>query len=222
MELRFYFPDPIFGWVFFIIITAFLLAASYTDFRWFKIPNLLCVILLALGVIIQVIRGVILAMNEKEVWLLGLNGSWVGGIDGFLFAMAGFAVGFGIFFALWMVGAVRGGDVKLFAAVSAWFGPYYSLWIYLGSAIILIFLSFFRMIGYVLTKGPTKAKKQFMAQQGRARTKKGPKEPTSRLMTYSFPLAVSTVLLTLWFFRYDLELVPPQPESSEPGVVSEN
>jgi prepilin peptidase CpaA len=39
-------------------------------------------------------------------------------------SLLGFAVGFGLTFVLFALGALGGGDVKLLAGVGAWFGPY--------------------------------------------------------------------------------------------------
>jgi prepilin peptidase CpaA len=52
------------------------------------------------------------------------------------FALAGFAVGFALPMALFLIGALGGGDVKLLAGVGAWFGPGVVFRVFLLAAIV--------------------------------------------------------------------------------------
>ena len=49
--------------------------------------------------------------------------SWFGGWAGAAGALAGLTVGFGVLVVPWAMGAMGAGDVKLMAAIGAWFGP---------------------------------------------------------------------------------------------------
>ncbi|WP_110933729.1 A24 family peptidase [Paenibacillus bouchesdurhonensis] len=79
-----------------------LLAAAFvTDIRTMKIPNTITITGTLLGTAYHVITN---------------------GGQGFVFSAKGAAVGFGIMAILYVVRAVGGGDVKLFAAIGAWVG----------------------------------------------------------------------------------------------------
>jgi prepilin peptidase CpaA len=101
--------------VLFVLLTVLIGAAVY-DVRYRKIPNWLSLAGIVLG----------LAIN------FGI-GPPEGGV---LFALQGFAVGFGVYMALYVIRAMGAGDVKLMGAVGAlvgwerWFG------IFLVTAII--------------------------------------------------------------------------------------
>lgn len=55
-------------------------------------------------------------------------------------AMLGFLTGFGLTFALFAIGALGGGDVKLLAGVGAWLGPEAALKIFVIAAIVGMFI----------------------------------------------------------------------------------
>lgn len=83
-----------------------LLAAFVTDLRTMKIPNLITVTGIWSGLSYHLLM---------EGWI----GAW--------FAVAGAATGFGLMFALYLLRAVGGGDVKLFAGIGAWMGIAFAL-----------------------------------------------------------------------------------------------
>lgn len=84
-----------------------LLAAAFvTDIRTMKIPNLITLPGLVSGVLFHV-----------------LTGGWNGIGD----AIKGAVVGFGLMFILYLLRAVGGGDVKLFAGIGAWTGISFTL-----------------------------------------------------------------------------------------------
>jgi prepilin peptidase CpaA len=159
-----------------------------------------------------VVRGAWLGGLDLEAWQLGKHGTWIGAADGLLFALAGFFVGFGIFFFMWIIGACAGGDVKLFAALSAWVGPYISPFILIVATIVLIVLLGLRLVILLIVRDP-----QAPAAAPADRKGKGamPRDPRYRRgMTYSLPVAIATALTLLWFFRYDLNLAQPRPHTS--------
>jgi prepilin peptidase CpaA len=76
--------------------------ACLTDGLWRRVPNLLTVTFLAAGL----------------AW-----GLVAGGAAGGTVALAGAAVGFGLFLLPYVVGWVGGGDIKLMAGLGAFLGP---------------------------------------------------------------------------------------------------
>ena len=84
------------------VLIALVAAAAWTDFRTRQIPNWITVPGAVLGVVLQ---------------------AWYGGLHGLLASLAGAALGFGIFIALYIAGGMGAGDVKLFSAVGAFTGP---------------------------------------------------------------------------------------------------
>ena len=78
-----------------------LLAAFVTDLRSMKIPNVITVTGIFTGLSYHLLTD-------------GWRGAW--------FSAAGAAVGFGLMFVLYLLRAVGGGDVKLFAGIGAWTG----------------------------------------------------------------------------------------------------
>src|SRR4051812_41152392 len=120
--MSFFFPEPVFGWVYLAALWSLLIAASYLDVRTLTIPKRLSLALLGVGLLLNMVRGAWLAWDGGPTWLLPGDSPLTGGLDGLLFALAGFAAGFGLFLLLWLGGVCGGGDVKLFAALGAWTG----------------------------------------------------------------------------------------------------
>jgi Flp pilus assembly protein protease CpaA len=209
-----FFPNPAFAWTFYGILVALLAMAAAIDLRRVLVPKWLSLTTLALGVACNVVRGSWMGGLDLADWCLGPHwdgwrGAWLGGADGLLFALAGFLTGFGIFFLMWTVGACGGGDVKLFAAVGAWVGPYISLWILALSTIILIMLLGLKLGVLFLIQSPKAPSPPQADKKGKAT---GPHEPRiARGLTYSLPLALATALALLWFFRLDLKLAQTRP-----------
>ncbi|MEJ8306750.1 A24 family peptidase [Saccharibacillus sacchari] len=83
----------------------FLAVAFMSDVRTRKIPNWLNLTFVSTGLIYQ---------------------GAVHGLDGLLFAAKGCAIGFVVLFALYLLGAVGAGDVKLFAGIGAWTGTLFA------------------------------------------------------------------------------------------------
>src|SRR5438874_13835628 len=116
-----FFPGLLFAWAFYLVLTALMGVAAYTDLRRMVIPKQLTLGALALGLVFNIVRGAWVGANGEGsgVWLLGANGPFAGALDGLLYAGAGFAIGFGLFVIMWILGTCGGGDVKLFAALGA-------------------------------------------------------------------------------------------------------
>jgi Flp pilus assembly protein protease CpaA len=207
-----FFPAAAFGWLYYGVLVSLLSVAAYIDLRHMKVPKWLSLLVLALGLVANLARGFWLGSQNQEVWKLGANGPWVGAADGLLFALAGFGTGFGIFFLMWIVGLCGGGDVKLLGAASAWFGPYYALWILFLTTVILIVLLFFQLSASFLFSNPHVVFQRLVDNKRKAQSARSRR--WGHGMTFSFSLALATALALLWFFRVDLRLAEPRPDSA--------
>lgn len=85
------------------VFSVLLVIACVTDVRWRRIPNELVVTLALTGFAYSV---------WQDAWLAGIGRS-----------LAGLSLGFAIWIAFFVIGAIGAGDVKLFAAAGAWLGP---------------------------------------------------------------------------------------------------
>ena len=163
-----FFPGPMFGWAFSAVLFGLLAVAAYQDLKRVIVPKWITLPTLALGILFNLVRGGWVEASGGGVW------------SGFLFALAGFGTGFGLFLLMWLLGTCGGGDVKLFAALGAWVGPLLCVFI-LGCTIILVVLQLVTL-----------------AVAGRKVNK--------RRLTYSLPAALVTVVVLLWVFRGELHL----------------
>jgi prepilin peptidase CpaA len=204
-----FFPGPVFGWAFVVVLTGLVLAAAWTDLRTMLIPKRLTLTLLPLGLLFNVARGTWLGAQGGPAWALGPHGGAVGALDGAMFSLTGFLVGFALFFLMWLLGACGGGDVKLFAALGAWVGAYLALWVLAGTVVVVTLVAGFRLLTGFFGSG-YRGVKQYTVRDGRASEPGGRKRPRRRLITYSLPLAVTTAAVLLWAMRVDLRLAAPR------------
>ncbi len=213
-----FFPDPVFGWAFYVVLMALLAIAAYTDLRALVIPKQLTLTLLGLGLAVNLIRGAWLGATGAPVWLLGEGGSGLGALDGVLFSLAGFALGFAIFFVLWVMGACGGGDLKLFAALAAWLGPNLSIMVLIGTLALVFVVSAFRLVAKTSKKGVFAAVRPTPAFNRPTGSGKGP-IPRSRLISYALPVALATAFVVLWVLRVDLRLSAPPETPNERAEI---
>jgi len=211
---RQFFPDLAFGWIFYSVLVAFLIASSIIDFRTLRIPKTLTISCLACGVFFNIGRGVWLGYLDRSVWKLDAA-PLLGAIDGFLFSLAGFASAFAIFFVLWILQAARGGDVKLFSAVGAWVGPWYMVMLMAGSVFMVVVITVGLMLVSLLTSGYTKTRESF-SHKGSQKAVNNSRRGSQRGPTYSFPLAFATALIMLLVFSRDLGLAGPKEPVAVP------
>jgi len=191
-----FFPNMPFGWTFYGVLIAFLAVAAYIDTRRMVIPKWVSLSLLALGVVFNVARGAWLGSEDHVVWQLEPGGPWLGAADGFLFALVGFLVGFIVFFVLWILGVCGGGDLKLFAALSAWVGPSVFFWILALSTVILLVLSLGHMMFQFLARSPQALASLRADKKHNGKVARDPRR--ARGWTYAFPLALATAFILLW------------------------
>jgi prepilin peptidase CpaA len=98
-----------------VLLLSVVLAAAVYDVRYRRIPNWISVGGIAVGV---------------------LANSLTHGIPGLLFALAGFAMGFGLYLVLYLLHAMGAGDVKLMGAIGALVGSKNWLAIFVIAAIL--------------------------------------------------------------------------------------
>jgi Flp pilus assembly protein protease CpaA len=194
-----FYPDPLFGWIFYLTLAGLLAWAAYVDWRLLTIPKPIVFITLGLGLALNLARGLGLGRQGWPGTLLGWTGAFGGAADGLLFAVAGFAVGFLLFFALWLLGTCGGGDVKLFAALGAWLGPLWTIYILIGSYLIILFG--FVLLGWL----------SHVARRGL--------KPRKQQIAYSFPVALAVLVILLWTCRAELGLWRALEGASGPVTV---
>jgi Flp pilus assembly protein protease CpaA len=210
-----YFPEPVFGWAYLISLLAILGMAAYHDLQALVVPKALTVFALGMGLLVNVLRGAWMGSTGGAVWILGANGSWVGGVDGLLFGLAGFGAGFALFFTFWVFGICGGGDVKLFAALGAWVGMYLLLLVLIGT-IVVVFLLMLGRMGWGLATGRGVSPGQRSLPSLRDKGRQAPKARSrSQALGFSLPLALACVFVLPWVFRVDLRFVAPPPAGTE-------
>ncbi|MGF1577968.1 MAG: prepilin peptidase [Gemmataceae bacterium] len=198
MTNPFFFPDPVFGWAFLGILGILLCIASYTDLKSLVLPKWLTITIFALGIIANIVRGVVLSLNDHEVWVLGQSGAFVGALDGLLFALAGFLAAFLLFFFLWIMGVCGGGDVKIAAALGAWIGWSLLLWVFGFTIVTVVVVVIGMMVWGTLTGKKYTVPKATSSPDGKK------KSPTG----FALPLAIACLLVLPWALRRDLQVGP--------------
>jgi len=156
--------------------------SAYTDTRSRRIPNWLTVSALAAGLIYQAVFH-----------------GWPGLAD----AGRAFAVGFGTFFVLWIIGGGGGGDVKLMGALSVWLGFKLTLYAMVLSMVFVILGTGALMAWTVLRHGAKRWKKQYLATgrtdaHGRPVTAESVElRQNRRVMAFAVPVALATWMILL-------------------------
>jgi len=109
-------------------VGAFTLITAAIDVRTRRLPNVLTVPACILGLIFHLVVGF-------------LKGGISGLGEGLLLSAGGFAVGFGLFFLMWIAGSASGGDVKFMGAIGAWLGPMPTIYVFLVGAVYVLLVS---------------------------------------------------------------------------------
>jgi prepilin peptidase CpaA len=163
-----------------LVFNSHVLIASVFDVRARRVPNWLVLSLLIMGI-------------AAVAWGTAPSDSWRA-------ASLGFATGLACWLPLWLLGMLGAGDVKLFAAASAWIGPSLSwraalLAALLGGGIALAML--------VQRRGLRKAADSVAVQAPHPRAIVGAaasaQHPQSaETVPYAVPMAIA--LAIAWFF----------------------
>src|SRR5262245_1581180 len=133
-----FFPNPPFAWLAYLSLAGLCLLTAIIDWKRLRIPNELTLTILGSGLAMNLVRGVWLGVEGKSGLYFGWTGLVGGFVEGLSFSAAGFFVGLAIFFVMWQLGTCGGGDVKLMAAVGAWTGPLWFLYILLGTYVAVV------------------------------------------------------------------------------------
>jgi len=198
-----FFPCALFAWIYLAVLLGILGIASYTDLGRMVVPKQVTLTGLALGVGFNVARGAFLGAKGQAAWMLAEGGPWLGGLDGLLFALAGFALGFAVFFAMWIIGVCGGGDVKLFAALGSWVGPYLAICVLAMTLLVVTAIVLVRQVVH-LSRGQGIRIARLPGRHGTVPARAGKRQ---RALGFSLPLAIATALVLLWAFRVDLQFV---------------
>jgi len=208
IEMKSFFPDQAFGWSFFCILMALLVAAAVIDLRTARIPKILTITIAIAGLLVNIVRGGWLSSQDmswisgrSEPALIGTGSIWTGMIDGFLFSFIGLLLGFIIFFVMYGLGTCGGGDVKLCAGIGAWIGAEYVVFLLFVSVVALVI-----WIGSRILFGDMSPAAGKKSTKGSAGKNKNAGPLPKRRMTFSVPAAVSAAVVLLWVFWSDLHL----------------
>lgn len=196
-----FFPTIGFAWLYLGALFTLLVIASGLDLRQYLIPKWNSLAVLALGVVGNVVRGAWLGADGRPTWILSESGPFVGAIDGLLFAVSGFAIGFVLFFLMWLLGVCGGGDVKLFAGLGACVGAYLVVLV-LAVSLPVVFLCAMAQMMIAIAQG------NWGKLRAGATASVGNKGPNSkrRVLGFSLPLTIATALVLLWKLGAELNL----------------
>jgi Flp pilus assembly protein protease CpaA len=215
MQVPFH-PCSLFAWIYLGVLMSLLGVASYTDLGRMVVPKSVTLSALGLGFVFNLLRGWMLGAKGLTTWVLGEGGAFLGAVDGLLFALAGFALGFALFFAMWILGICGGGDVKLFAALGAWVGPYLAVCV-LSVTLVVVFALVFLGVVFKLVRG--QGMKVFRTANRSRQAGKNEARPRRRVLGFSLPLTVATALVLLWAFRADFRFIAA-PAMTTAGVAN--
>ena len=130
--------------------------------------------------------------------------AWTAGAAGFLWALAGTALGLALLLPLYAIGGMGAGDVKLLAGVGAWVGPVVTFWAFATSAVVggvmaLVMVAWsgqfiqhwvqFQTIGHEILTVRNPAK--LVRDRRRA-------QADMMLLPYGIPLAVGSIAYFAW------------------------
>ncbi|MFO1022372.1 MAG: A24 family peptidase [Planctomycetales bacterium] len=160
-----------------VCLSLFTAIAAVTDIRYRRIPNNLTLPVFGLGILYQICFF---------------------GIAGLGDAAAGFAVGFGTLFVLWIIGGGGGGDVKLMGALSVWLGMKLTLYVLAFSVLFVILGTFAVMVYSVMTRGMNKTKEQFVASSDSKKKHASRDIKDRRIMAFALPVALATWMVLAW------------------------
>ena len=174
------YPD-IAGWVLIVCASAFTLVAAAIDYRVQRIPNYLTLPAFCLGWVYQFAFY---------------------GFSGLLNGLAGFAIGFGMYFILWLIGSGGGGDAKLAGAVSVWLGFNRTIGMIIASTVFVVLGTGFVLLWGMLTKGVYRTKNQMLPGSdpaGKKNSLRMLKINRNRVgMSFGLSVALGTVLVTAY------------------------
>lgn len=157
------------------VLSVVTVVAAISDYRFRKIPNKLTV-------------PVFLAGFAYQIAFFGMNGL----LDG----LAGFAIGFGTLFILWIIGGGGGGDVKLMGAIGIWLGRVLTTWV-LGLSTIFVILGTVLVLCFgAMRNGVYRTKDKYLAGSSRKHAERDSRN--RRIMAFAMPVALATWVVLAW------------------------
>jgi prepilin peptidase CpaA len=169
-------------WTTTIVLIPATLLASWIDYSQRRVPNWLNAFIALSGLVAQ-------------VWFCGPYGLAMGGL--------GLLIGFGVLILPWAMHGMGAGDVKLMAAIGAWFGPWLTLWAFgVGAmvggviAVIMILAAGKAKMAYAnMTTIACKmqSRDRMFSEFGSAKSFGS----TSSLLPYGVPLTIGSLIV--WF-----------------------
>ncbi|MEZ6039154.1 MAG: A24 family peptidase [Planctomycetaceae bacterium] len=158
--------------VFLAAVVIYTTIAAISDYRFRKIPNKLTVPMCVAGLVYQ-------------IGFFGLAGLQT--------ALLGFLVGFGILFALWMIGSAGGGDVKLMGGLSVWLGASLSLKVLFTSLLFVAIGTMVMMLGSIAQQGFRKTRTQYLKNTNEKKSGETLEQKSKRrVMAFAMPVAFAT------------------------------
>lgn len=158
------------------LVAVFMGLCAWVDYRTQRIPNWL----------------------TMPAAVLGLTyGSLAPGGVGFVWSLAGFAVGMSLLIVPWLLGGGGMGDVKMLAALGAWMGPLGILMCFgLGSV-----LAAFGMVSVLtlstFSEGFSRTRSRYVAAGAAGTAGTRPRKPR-RVLPFAIPMALSAWLVLAW------------------------
>jgi prepilin peptidase CpaA len=204
-------PSPYYLALLTIGLTGFMTAAAWIDWKTWRIPKPLTLGMFATGIVLQMVGGCWMLAREQPGWLFTGNIA-LGILDGLLFSLAGALSGFGIFFGLWILGIAGGGDVKHATALGAWLGPKCLIGVLFCTVPVVAVILICSIGKAILTQGRIGQTASGKAGGGPGRIgqaaprKAGGGPGKNRLLSFSLPLALATMLFFVAMFRVPLGL----------------
>ena len=123
--------------------------------------------------------------------------------DGIVNGLAGFGLGFGLFFVLWMIGSAGGGDVKLMGALGVWLGGPLTLKVILASLVFVVVGTLCLLIVGICSQGWKRTKESYVrstASKGKlTSTEPADSKSKRRVMAFAMPVALATWSVLLMF-----------------------
>lgn len=159
------------------LVASFTLAAAVIDYRTKKVPNWLTVPSAIAALLFHLVTG---------------------GGTGFLWALAGFAVGFALLILPWILGGGGMGDVKLLAALGTWLGPLMILPVFGLGAICALMMAIMLMVASTFSSGISATQRRFLNKGGAATATTGSPRKYKRVLPFAVPVAVGTWLVLAW------------------------
>ena len=159
-----------------LLVAGYTAAAAVIDYRTKKIPNWLTV------------PSAIAALVFHTV---------TGGGTGFLWALAGFAVGFLLLLLPWILGGGGMGDVKLLAALGTWLGPLGILPAFGLGAVCALIMAICLMVANTFTVGISATQRRFLNRGGAATAGSAPRK-YKRVLPFAVPIAIGSWLVLAW------------------------